>query len=157
VEWGEYKELTSQYNTYPENIMFEALTLGLAEEILEMVSAKTMEDRVKELGDTLWYLAELENLSLDSISFQYRRISTFRETMDFIEISKKLISVIKKGVYRRDYSLLQAKTNVKHIMTDLMFELKQHNKEFGVAMISNLRKLQDRKRRGVIQGEGDYR
>ena len=156
--FNKYRQETSQYNCYKKEHLFEALTLGLAEELLEFSAASTLQDKIKELGDILWYCAEFKNGYFKGKQEHDLACRPFNvENIQFH--IKYLISVVKKGVYRGDYSMTDCYTWV-HLFVDSFLEWfeREHTVLIkSVVMDENLKKLADRANRFTIKGEGDNR
>jgi len=156
--FSKYRQQTSQYNCYKKEHLFEALTLGVAEELLEFSTASTLQDKIKELGDILWYCAEFKNGYFKTKQEHDLSCKPFKEENIQFHI-KYLISVVKKGVYRGDYSMPDCYTWVNLFVDSFLewFEREHSVLTKSVVMEENLKKLSNRKTMGTIKGEGDNR
>jgi NTP pyrophosphatase (non-canonical NTP hydrolase) len=151
----------------------EYLTLGLVGELGE-VSEKEDEIYCKkeekesillEVGDVMWYLANISTelkIELDHVwDINFKDNIKFNSLPAFIFASKicekvKKIKRDKKGVADKKDTIAILK-NLTKIIRYLDYETNYFGFSLEDAMIKNIEKLESRKKRGVLKGNGDNR
>lgn len=164
MTFEEYQKEAVKFRTESANNE-EYLTLGLIEEVGEAAGklAKRRRDGVwdekafvKELGDILWFIANLADYYDDADihealkgCFAYIRLDTKQVDNDMRYFAQRAVQVAADDDY--DYTLYESTVDwLASIAKSFGYTLEQ------VAEI-NLAKLRDRAARGKIQGNGDER
>lgn len=180
-----YQEQAHSTAIYPSEVKILYPALGLADEFGELVEKIHLKPQqvAKEMGDLLWYIANLASdldLSLSGVvsllGAPSKRIVDFQqwvdenrqgfivpEPCDFLTIKIGVVCGLVKKLYRDDNSLLTDDRRSK-IATSLAWILA------GVAVLStqygfllskiaeqNIHKLASRQERETLHGDGDER
>lgn len=180
----EYQALTAGTAIYPEagsgSQLARAYVLaGLLSECGELYLSQTYEDRLKEFGDVLWYLARLceetKHLSFEELVKVYVPNNYDVISTSMIIGLSKIADIIKKSIRDgdpRDYERKYAnKLNMEYglvtvFSTAFSFMVFSEDDRAGVttgadliekALELNVKKLTSRKDRNKLGGSGDER
>ena len=165
VNLEEYKKDALKTAFYPNmgsNIEYPVLAiLEESIEIFEKIElSATKEEIVKELGDLLWYTAMI--FYEFKKPFEFTQVDEYTTPSNFIIKSGKLASILKKTLRDNDGIFTEQKLEeffsiinnmlsfVMNVAAQLGFTLEE------VAQI-NIEKINDRIKRGKLQGSGDNR
>lgn len=158
---AEYQARAVATAIYPREHAIAYPALGLIGELSEFQLAYIAaepdytEDLVKEAGDVCWYCANLCNdLGVELQSLSFRRgadLPSFMFVGQFCEQVKKYIRDGNKN--KQEYIL----DFVEHVMSALASRLSEFCISLNTALTTNLEKLESRKERGTLQGDGDNR
>lgn len=158
MDLQEYQRSTNRFAEYPKENELEYLVLGLISELSEfqqyLEACEDFDRLPKEGGDCFWYLSQLANafdveLSIGAVELDYPdmidRLASVRKKhirgdYDFIEYSEKMVDLLPLIVYT--------------CICNLALFVDQ---DLGEILQTNIDKLNDRKNRGVIKGDGDDR
>ena len=183
---NKYQDAAVNTAIYPREVAIVYPALGLAGELGELIEKMHKSDHglvLKEVGDLLWYVANLAN-DLDSnltelltnigcTATRFEQLELFAldvrgslqvgEPRDFIGIKVGAICELTKKLYRDDAGELSdnRRVNILTALAWILVGICVLVSTFGVRLepiaVHNLRKLASRKERGVIQGDGDTR
>jgi hypothetical protein len=149
----EYSKFTTTTNCYPEEFtieMIDILLIGLVEEIIEFLMSDL--DKFGEAGDITWYITAIDRLVSGFLIIDY----AMKRDYSFLEIAKFAQSTVKKFI-RSDFDRQEKIKRCRKIVMITLEALSNAGYNLADLMESNTKKLTDRKARGVIKGEGDYR
>lgn len=149
----EYSKFTTTTNCYPEEFtieMIDILLIGLVEEIIEFLMSDL--DKFGEAGDITWYITAIDRLVSGFLIIDY----AMKRDYSFLEIAKFAQSTVKKFI-RSDFDRQEKIKRCRKIVMITLAALSNAGYNLADLMESNTKKLTDRKARGVIKGEGDYR
>lgn len=163
---NEYQEATATTEIRPQtatvNLRLMCSICGLIEEMEELSEATRMEAMLKEAGDVFYYIASIAretNMDLESLFIR----SEENDILDKKVATSLPLKLLKKtyrdmnGVMSDDYKqqlwdFLAVVIHEVMIFCDGITDLTVEE-----IMQINIDKLQDRFKRGVIQGDGDQR
>lgn len=181
----QYQKQARSTAIYPQEVEILYPALGLADEFGELVEKIQLDQQyvAKEMGDILWYVANLAcdlNLNLSAVvarlgapatrlmDFQKwtdenRQGFTVPHACDFMSIKIGAICGLVKKLYRDDDSVLTDERKGK-IATNLAWTLagvSVLSTQYGLLLTDiaeqNLHKLAGREVRGTLHGDGDER
>ena len=174
MNWKEYQthcKKTLKYESYKEMIACSALELS--DEITEFVEHYLADsDEVlllKELGDITYPLAILSDHYNIEIKEIYNPYLLFPHLYNYFEdnaifIAGKIAGIIKKTIRDSSYILDDTndrRNNLTYCMQSLYSIILTHCRKYEInfsdVLSLNIEKLNDRDKRGVIQGSGDDR
>lgn len=162
----QYQVRASETAVYPRFAAVAYPALGLIGELAELTTAcyqgKDAEIIAKECGDVLWYCAALANdLELDlSDVLECGHFDLFAETCTIptVDVIGRFAEVVKKFI-RDDNPVKKAESAqfIRYavgVVNSVVFGI-----DYTLSDIAqlNLDKLNSRKERGVLQGDGDNR
>ena len=164
----DYCKLARETAIYPEKLGSAYAALGLIEELGEILDVWSIPEghnnRKKEAGDVLWYMSELCHvlmLDIDAV-FNYNNTKYFDYSRFFGNIQKeicKFAGVIKK--IERDGITLEKKEKVADFLRNCFILIWHRMNSDNIDMLTvaqnNIEKLQSRKERGTLQGDGNDR
>lgn len=170
MTFEEYKNKSKKYMTNSAN-NYEYLFLGLIEEIGEVSGkiAKRKRDNVfdvnlflNELGDVLWFVANIAEKSQIKIDLAKCSILVNRnETLAIFRMSEcavSAINLISAAIDLEDLKYLKPASELLAEIIVIVSEIsKKHASNLEEIEFLNLSKLEDRKNRNVINGNGDKR
>jgi len=170
---------------YPDEVAVTYPTLGLADEFGEFVEKTHVAPNLvaKEMGDILWYIANLAtdlDTPLDELTarigapttrleaFQQwtdenRASFTVADPSDFMAIKIGAICGLVKKLYRDDGGQLldgrreKILTNLAWVLAGVSVLATQLGLSLTAIAEGNLRKLASRQERGTLHGDGDER
>ena len=167
--YQDYANQAKQYAIFPVIRSLEYTTLGLTSEICEMLLAgngfdsKHFED---EQGDVWWYLAAV----CDATDIDFAAICedldpdpkvSYEQVVDHLIQGLRLLTGAVKKLIRDDNSVLSSvrttRIRVGVGVRDIVSAMMELEPKHQRIMTANLNKLESRKRRGVISGDGDNR
>jgi len=108
---------------------------------------------LKELGDICWFVNEiciLKNIELSIFQNWKRGLDVHEHFENLLIFQVDLFQAYKKNIY-------DLESSVKTIMVAISEIANHYNSSLPKILAMNIRKLKDRKKRGVIQGDGDNR
>jgi len=180
-----YQEQARSTAIYPQEVEILYPTLGLADEFGELVEKIHLDlpRAAKEMGDILWYIANLAwdlNLNLSAAvsrlgapatrftNFQQwtdenRQGFTVPDPCDFMTIKIGAICGLVKKLYRDDNSILTDErrgliaTNLAWTLAGVSVLSTQYGFLLTDIAEQNLHKLASRQERGTLHGDGDER
>ena len=169
---SEYQEKAYSTAIYKDKIIYPVLGLAnefLSEYISKIINHKPEEEIVDELMDAMWYVSAIATdlgFKLEYLFFSEDNINMFTEEEQFKAFCFSLGTICGKvKKWMRDYDKKEMpKDYLKVIKSSLIFiiqylstELKKYKYTLEDALQMNIDKLQSRKERGVIKGDGDNR
>lgn len=166
MNWKQYTEKalsTSIHNTREKKITCCLFgLLGESNEYIEKIKSDGIDkDEIKkELGDIFWYLAVLCS-ELDIIEPEYL-VHRYVHFSYLYKYNSKLQELMKKNYRDFNYSFNTVYQNaikeyIDLIYTTLLREIEYYNWKLSDILQINIDKLQSRKERNVLKGEGDNR
>ena len=176
MDWTEYQKEALKTAIYPGDFTGVLYTtLGLVDEVYEFYESIGSGDEAKELGDVCWYIACLSKevgISMEDIEIlvgelkeQASYYSIFDATEQMKSAASKICGLMKKYVrdeqfwtYRPSPSK-KAKVQVEmaYIVLSIHYICEHIGMSWPEVAKLNIKKLQSRKDRGVLQGSGDDR
>lgn len=180
-----YQEQACSTAIYPSEVKILYPALGLADEFGELVEKIHLNPQqvVKEMGDILWYVANLTHdldLKLSDIVSRLgapsKRIVDFQqwtdtnrrgfivpEPCDFLTIKIGMVCGLVKKLYRDDGGLLtderrdKIATNLAWILAGISVLSTRYGFLLSKIAEQNIHKLMSRQERGTLHGDGDER
>lgn len=161
MELNEYQKLTDQFAVYPKEKELEYLVLGVISEVAELeVKIENFESIDLELGDCFWYISQLCNyFSILLSDYTDTSNTNSLDNFDNHALAGRLASIVKKYI-RQDFDRERLLGKIKPVIFSLAWsisELIDSQTELENLLQKNIDKLNDRKQRNVIKGEGDDR
>lgn len=159
------KALVELTDEYPKEHAVYMYVLGLADEMLEMLTAETLGAMGKEFGDVLWYYTAFAIANGDSELFDLEPYGTTTKTFSYpidnalMQHCSKLISLVKKH-YRGDEGLQtdgEFCTRASIHVSAIHAYLKSYAFAIPDTVDMLAEKLLKRKKEGTIKGSGDDR
>jgi NTP pyrophosphatase (non-canonical NTP hydrolase) len=173
MKLDEYQEGARSTAIYPGILYYP--TLGLVGEFGELLAALQRNDHEeipKEIGDVLWYCANVAadaNLTMSQIlarvTFPAKKpLSTYWcDPLEDIMIATGIVAENVKKTLRDNGNILTdvRRENIRQALAQLLWGLVKIAEEYALSLkacaIANLEKLRSRQERGVIKGDGDSR
>jgi len=174
----EYQKLTHETAEYPEgNDGLRYLYMGLAGEVGELLNllkkvirgdhkmGSIIYDNIaSELGDVMWYLAEISNqskLNLNQITGSNiaqleQKINEKKGKLYFYAIRLNFITAELANIFETGY--LNTENKIYHLSTCINFIIgitKVIGYDIEKILVMNIRKLKKRKKTGTIKGSGE--
>ena len=174
VDFNDYQERAITTKIYADEIGVPYVVLGIIGEVGEFIEkfSETEDDisndlLTKELGDIYWYLAgffsEVDEKTGDHIIIP-DYISPFIDSISNLSYSAFTIAELTKKYLRDEYPVKMGSDRfnkiVEHIQTIntvLISLCATMDVELETILEANIAKLQSRKERGVLSGDGDTR
>lgn len=170
MNFQEYTRLARQTAVYPEQYKCVYPAMGLVDEMAEFIEkysawdydtddCPTTDEVIDELSDIMWYYAiYCDDNKLDMATFFETRDMYPNTDYVFMQCGK-LLGATKKAM--RDTQLPVSALKVWEYLDNIAGFINGWCLDLGVTveevMEINIKKLQDRKARNVIKGEGDNR
>lgn len=163
---NEYQKATETTEVRPQtatvNLRLMCSICGLLEEMEELGEATEVEDVIKEAGDVFYYIASIAretDIDLESLFNRYEENNIIDKKLP-ISLPLKLL---KKTYRDMDGIMSDAyKEQLWDFLAAIIHEIVIFCSDFTEVSVEkimqiNIDKLQDRLKRGVIQGDGDQR
>ncbi len=176
MKLNDYQNEAVALAIYPGVLSYPALGLcGEMGELFEAIrSVHNRENVIKEIGDCLWYIANVANdadLTLSKVCdndvgftcLDRHAYWTIEEAKTKLGVSVGAVAEAVKKTIRDNHGALKRKKRklIKHALYDTMSVLRCFAEEFDTTLEecakANLEKLKSRRDRGKIQGDGDNR
>ena len=163
---NEYQKATETTEIRPQtavvNLRLMCSICGLIEEMEELEEATEVDDIIKEAGDVFYYIASIARETDMDLESLFDRVEE-RNLIDKKFSTSLPLKLLKKtyrdmnGIMSDDYKsqLWDFLAAVIHEVVNFCFDFTEMSIE--EIMQLNIDKLQDRLKRGVIQGDGDRR
>lgn len=163
---NEYQKATETTEVRPQtatvNLRLMCSICGLIEEMEELGEATEVEDVIKEAGDVFYYIASIAretDIDLESLFDRYEENNI---------IDKKLPTSLPLKLLKKTYRDMDGimsdfyKAQLWDFLSAVIHEVVIFCSDFTEVSVEeimqiNIDKLQDRLKRGVIQGDGDQR
>ena len=156
---NEYQIEAAKTDIRDESIKMICNGFGLLGELEELKTCYTQQE-LKEAGDVLWYCASICSCFNVGLQDVYDSVDFVDSQLDFVDSQQERpLGEIFKKVYRDDNGTFTLKIQ-KEILTLIGNTIVNYLENFGdleEIMKLNIEKLQNRKHRGAIQGDGDNR
>lgn len=161
MNWTEFQEKANETAIYPGAGTGDLayVTLGLHNEIGEFYNTFGAKEKVAELGDVLWYLAELctqLDVNLTDVMENSNSVDTWGSIWS---VTARLAGIAKKAM--RDGDLTEKHKRaillLPQIAGSIKFLAKNSHMELDDSAIYCIQKLADRKARNKLKGDGDHR
>lgn len=143
---------------YPLERALDYTVLGLCSEVGEYLTNPTKD----ELGDVWWYWAavldalDVRPSELPLWAYPYADAGALAGRMGGLagHVKKSIRDDEGRMTFERRQAILDVMVGLR---VALVYEAEQHGWHTGGVLVANLNKLADRKERGKLQGDGDYR
>lgn len=178
----DYQLLSAETAIYPKKQTLDYLSLGLCSEVGELLEvyddsinmpyAEYSDKAFAELGDCLWYLAQLytavdlnlaDHLAAADAAVQARANKTEHAILYNIAIpAARVAGVVKKSIRDSggkltETSRLKLREHFKEFLVEFLDWVYLHNFDIHQIAAQNYARLKSRQERGVLQGSGDTR
>jgi NTP pyrophosphatase (non-canonical NTP hydrolase) len=182
MQFETYIKKTRETAIYPEDYERDYVIHGLVDELGELKRAvmapsknggvprrygrRHISQLCKEMGDALWYLARLyDHFNIETEEHdRIQSLSSIDPEIGEKKIEEALLAAAKINGYQKKSVRDDADKSkgIRVAAKNIMLNLRKAAHHLGVydievVMERNLRKLFDRKDRGVLQGDGDNR
>jgi phosphoribosyl-ATP pyrophosphohydrolase len=173
MEFEQYEKEAISYALYPREEAIVYPSIGVVDEGLELIEKCTLDyddklerktEVTKEAGDTLWYMANLcHDLEIPMADMAKGIILPSKET--YVDIRLRLMIDLQRLIGKTKKRLRGDEGITKEITLELlqkvygsfMVLLTEEDINIDDALKSNIDKLEDRKKRNVLKGDGDNR
>jgi len=147
----EYQKQTADTVIYSHDIRMYYSVLGLIGEVGEFDEKVSNEEILQELGDIMWYCSQICN------EYELRLKQIIGPPLTLFRLTAKVAELVKK--YFRDKKEIKQELEdlIGRIVNQVHILAKTTKRTVEQVMDMNIKKLQDRKDRNVLHGEGDNR
>jgi len=174
IDFNDYQERAITTKIYSDEIGVPYVVLGIIGEVGEFIEKmKEVEDEfekdllTKEIGDVYWYLAgffsEIEKNMGDHIQFT-KTLLAVDDAIEIIMIAPAQLAELTKKFLRDEYPNQMSAERFEKIVKliqqlhDAMYFLcSEYQVNLEDVLEANIAKLQSRKDRGTLGGDGDTR
>ena len=174
MKLDEYQSNAKKTAIYPGELTYPALGLcGEIGELLSAIRAYDDDEILKEIGDVLWYVANVAaDAGLTLSKVMGRKTFPNSDTVQFVDDAESLDAIVLasgviaenvKKTLRDDGGELCARrrTDIKKALKIIVCELSLVCWAYSTQLVDcakiNIEKLQSRQDRGTLTGDGDNR
>jgi len=158
MQLNDYQQAAVSTAIYPRKYAVVYPSLGLIGELNELMDAVIdgeMDRIIKEAGDTCWYIANLSNdigLEMSDIT---RKPSTPLPSVKNIGVfCEKVKKYVRDGAEEKRADIVEF---ISDALSAVITVCHDHCIPFDLVLSTNIAKLQSRKERGTLTGDGDNR
>jgi NTP pyrophosphatase (non-canonical NTP hydrolase) len=170
--WNDYQNQAKNTAIYPPEQGIVYTTLGLIDETIELMNADH-HNRLKELGDCFWYLANwcrevgfsFGDIEYSAYEFSSQEVYNLQTLAidDMLKSAGNICGLIKKWL-RDEGGMIISEERLMELEAECVFYTNAAmqlclllGSSVNKVMVDNLDKLFSRKKRGKLKGSGDNR
>lgn len=158
MQLNDYQQAAVITAIYPRQYAVVYPALGLIGELNELMDAVIdgeMDRIIKEAGDTCWYIANLSNdIGLEMSDIVCKPSTPLPSVKNIGVFCEKVKKYVRDGAEEKRADIIDF---VSEALSSVITVCHDHCIPFDLVLTTNIKKLQSRKERGTLTGDGDNR